>query len=705
MGGFQAIFNAQSGLRSAQSALDTIGHNISNASTPGYSRQIVELGSNAGIDKGTGFIGTGVDVLNVDRQVDDFLEERLRGSLGKQAYLDEIATAYDKVELHFNELSETDLSSNLNEFWSSLHELESKAEDTGSRIAVLNETQTMISGMNQLIRNLDEISDDLDSDISSSVDSVNGLTKAIADLNVKIMTVEAGGTRTQEANDLRDYRDEKAKELYKLTGGTGIEDASGSLNISVRGHYAVFRGKDFPLTTTETGSNRKLTPIFEDGGEFNPNDGQIGGFLYGRDNVVNEYQDDINQLSASLIWEFNKIHSNGRGLEGYSEIVSEQQVDNTTKSLDEVQLNFEPETPKWKVDNGSFDIVVRTESGAVADKVETIAVDLDNRMSLTPSTLLSDMKNLASPPKDIDITDTDGNSYTVTVDSSFNNIQDIVNAINKVSSGAADTAGRLEASIDNSSGENRLVIHDKIDGGGNISVDDEYGIFNSNSGVVVGNGQDFKGRDVTDDLPLDNDMSLDQLAGILNSVDHINAKVSAQRKLEITSDDGYTFSFANDSSSVLAYLGVATYFTGYNANTMALNKSVENNSNLFAAARLSKRNEENAPGVDDFAEADNKNLQDLLGLRDLKLMQGDSMSFEQFHESTVSSVALGTSRAEDKLSAQTLEVTNLEFERDQISGVSLDEEATQMMMFQRSYQAAARMISTMDEVFQTLLAM
>lgn len=704
MGGFQAIFNAQSGLRAAQSALDTIGHNISNASTPGYSRQVVRLGSSSGIDRGFGFVGTGTSVLNVERQADEFLEERLRDSLGQQMYLDEIAATYAKVELHFNELTETDLSSSLNEFWSSLHELESKAEDSGSRIAVINESRTLMASMNQLIRNLDGIADDLESDIQASVDTINTLTTQIADLNTKIMTLEAGGTRIQEANDLRDFRDQKAQELYKLTGGNGIVDASGSLNITIRGHYAVFRGKDFPVTTDDSGEDGKLVPVFEDGGVFDVSDGQIGGLVYGRDSVVGEFQDSINELAASLIWEFNKVHSTGRGLEGYSSIVGEQQIDDSTAPLDEAGLIFDPVLSDWKVSNGSFDLMVRTESGAVADEVIPIAVDLDNRSTLTPSTLLSGVQNLAGFPQTIDITDTDGNLYSVSVDSSYNNIQDVINAINKVASAAPDTAGRLEAFIDNSGGQNILVVRDKVAGAGNLIVDDNFGLFNAGPGPVAGVGQGFNGRDLTTDLPIENDMSLDQLAAIINSVDHITASVTAQRKLEITSDDGYTFSFANDTSSVLAYLGVGTYFSGYNANTIGLNETVSENANYFAAGRLSKRPEENAPGVEDFAASDNKNLQDLLNLRSLSFMTGD-MSLEQFHEATVSSLALGTARAEDQLSAQVLKVQNLEFERDQISGVSLDEEATQMIMFQRSYQAAARMISTMDEIFQTLIGM
>ena len=704
MPGFQAMFSAQSGLRAAQAALDTIGHNISNASTEGYSRQVVKLGTSSGLDRGFGFVGGGVDILNIERKVDSFLEERLRDSMGKEMYLDEIATTFGKVELHFNELSDADLSSTLNEFWSSLHELESKAEDSGSRIGVVNESKTLISSLNQLIHNLDGVADDINSDIIASVEKVNVLTGQIADLNSKIMQLESGGARLQEANDLRDLRDGQAKELYKLTGGNGIEDSSGSLNITIRGHYAVFRGRDFPVTTDKNGDDRDIMPIFEDGGVFDTSDGQIGGFVYSRDEVVQQFQDDINDLAAGLIWEFNKVHSTGRGLEGYTSITSEQQVDDVGTPLDEVGLNFNPEIDNWKVSNGSFDIIVRTESGAISDTVTPISVDLDNRSTLTPSTLLSDIGGLASTPQTIDITDTDGNAYSITVDSNFRNTQDIINAINNATSAAPDTTGRLEAFIDNSSGDNRLMIRDRIAGAGAITIDDNLGIINAAPGIVAGVGQDFTGRDLSADLPVENDMTLEQLAGILNSVENVNARVTGQRKLEITSDDGYSFSFANDSSSVLAYMGVATFFTGSNANTMDLNKEVSNNVNLFAAARQSKRPEENAPGVDDFAESDNKNLQDILALRDLKVMFG-SMSLEQFHERTVSSVALGTARAEDQLTAQNLQVTNLEFERDQISGVSLDEEATQMIMFQRSYQAAARMISTMDEIMQTLLSM
>ena len=77
-----------SGLLAAQRALSTTGHNIANATTPGYSRQRVVMEPRQPQIFGNGAVGTGVNVTNINRVYNEFLVSQLRDSTTKDKYLE-----------------------------------------------------------------------------------------------------------------------------------------------------------------------------------------------------------------------------------------------------------------------------------------------------------------------------------------------------------------------------------------------------------------------------------------------------------------------------------------------------------------------------------------------------------------------------------------------------------------------------------------
>ncbi len=196
---------------------------------------------------------------------------------------------------------------------------------------------------------------------------------------------------------------------------------------------------------------------------------------------------------------------------------------------------------------------------------------------------------------------------------------------------------------------------------------------------------------------------------ITNTVPNVTASITTDGKLKIDADPGYTFAFSDDTSNVLAALGINTYFTGSAAGNMGVNDVIGLNLNNIAAGQVG----------DDGTIAAGSNV-NALAVTDL---QNTSMGFSQwtcdringnaegsttstiddYYHSMVGAIGItSASASRDKSFSQTMvnEISNI---RDSISGVSLDEELTNLIKYQHAYAAATKLISTSDEMLNTLL--
>ncbi|MDA0832595.1 MAG: flagellar hook-associated protein FlgK [Planctomycetota bacterium] len=187
------------------------------------------------------------------------------------------------------------------------------------------------------------------------------------------------------------------------------------------------------------------------------------------------------------------------------------------------------------------------------------------------------------------------------------------------------------------------------------------------------------------------DTSLAGLRDALNAANpHITASITSDNRLKIIAANGYEFSFANDSSGVLASLGINTFFMGKNSTDVGVNSVIANDHRYLATSRGG-------------GESDGSNAQRLTDFIKQPVSGLGNVSLSEYYDSLVSNIA--------QMSATSTTLTNglqayqdsLNSQREQFSGVSLDEEALMMMQFQRSYQASARLIGVIDELFDVLL--
>lgn len=309
------------GVSANQLSLDTVGHNITNASTTGYSRQSVNLvatkGQTVSSVYGDALVGTGVDATSITRARNVYADKQYWSETATQNYYETKQTNYDKVESIFNDSDNTGIQNTLKEFYSSWSSLSTSASTPSDRIAVVSKAQSFVSSVQTSAKQLQsQISANYD-EMSSDVTKINKLTDQITQLNQNIMTTEANGA---SANDLRDQRDNVVDELSKYTNLNVYEDSNGMYTVVsngvslVNGVNKLTLQLSDPMANNTYGINDYNIEIKEAGTTFMPANGTLKGL---QDTIAEDktYIDGLSDISATMMTTFNAQHQQGAGID------------------------------------------------------------------------------------------------------------------------------------------------------------------------------------------------------------------------------------------------------------------------------------------------------------------------------------------------------------------------------------------------------
>ncbi len=192
--------------------------------------------------------------------------------------------------------------------------------------------------------------------------------------------------------------------------------------------------------------------------------------------------------------------------------------------------------------------------------------------------------------------------------------------------------------------------------------------------------------------------TLESLVADINAqVEGVTASVTSDNRLQLTADDGFTFTFGHDgqearedTSGVLAALGVNTFFTGTDAGNIAVNETVMEQPSLLAAASV-------------FLAGDGVNAGRLAALDSAMSERLGTTSLSGLYRSIAIGVAVQSAAAHDEVEAASTILASLRAQRESISGVNLDEEAIALVKYQRAFQGAARFVSTVDDLLAELV--
>jgi len=187
--------------------------------------------------------------------------------------------------------------------------------------------------------------------------------------------------------------------------------------------------------------------------------------------------------------------------------------------------------------------------------------------------------------------------------------------------------------------------------------------------------------------------TLENIADAINASANMTASIGASGRLTVTPGAGMTYTFASDSSNVLAALGLNGLFTGDDAASIAVSRHLLDDPNLLSSGF----------SLDVLATGDNSAALAMAGIQTTDILTNGTQTMEEFYESIIVEIGVDSRANLQTLDVERAFVRDFEARRQEVSGVNLDEEVTNLIMFQRAFESAARVITVTDSMLETLV--
>jgi flagellar hook-associated protein FlgK len=642
-----------SGLDAARKGLDVIGNNIANAATEGYHRQRVELSPAYSRMEGGVLIGGGVEVESITRMMDEFLEAEI---LRQQSLLGQVSresSALQSIETAFGELGGSyGLNAAIDDFFSALGDLSANPNQVAYQDAVLSSAEAMAARF----RTLGDFLTDLESQIrlqaENIVDRINALAGRIAELNENIQRVEMGGA---QANNLRDQRDQLISELSGLASVQTQQRDYGVIDVNICGIPVVMGAdtiqleaglnSDGLLGITAAGSYSYQTTI--DGGE-------LAGLLNLHNTTVAGIHDDLDALAVAIIRQINQYHVGGVGSDGsFTELTGWVM---TSENISD----FDP-----PLSNGSIFIrVINTATGEVTRHQIDIDASSD---SLT--TIAADIAAITGLDASVA-----GNRLSIRADAGYEfDFLPVVLASPTASTFTAGTPPMVSVSGIYTGDDNQTftftVVGSGSVGNGTLQLEVRDG-----AGQLVDTLNIGAGYAAGDKLDFGYGIKITVSTGDLNAGDNFEVDVFA----------------STDTSGLLSAIGINTFFAGSSASDMTLSDNIVDSPGRIATAL--------GAGL-----TDNANALRLASVSELEIGNLDNLTPGQFYRKLVTDI--GQQLSIKQMTQNGIEnlVQNLTSQQSEISGVDINEEAAQMLVFEQMFQAMAKYLGTVQSTIEGLM--
>ncbi|OJA06274.1 flagellar hook-associated protein FlgK [Halomonas sp. QHL1] len=632
-----------SGLNAAQNALNTSSNNISNVYTPGYNRELAQLGE--------GRVGGGVRVNDIERQFNTYVADQLNSAKTQSSALNTYNNQVTQID---NLLAdrEAGLAPLMQGFFSSLEDLASSPSDPAARQGVLGQANTLSSQFRSFDGYLQDMQSNINSQINDEITQINNTTEQIAGINKEIALARA---RTGEApNSLLNQRDLMVSELNeRMDLRLNVQDGK-TYNISLPNGQPLVAGTDsFQLEAMQSDTDPQRTVVgYRDGGgnlgqldESTITGGALGGLMTFRSETLDKTQNQIGQLAVSLSVAFNEQHKKGVDLNG------EQGGDFFTVRS--------PQTYSNENNNGTA--VIKSAEFDTETIGQLRATDYTVRFEGGTPTVTRNDNGVALED---DAVEWDAGAGELTF-----------GGVSLSFSGTTSNGDRFEIQPVRRAGN-----------GMDLNISDVDKIAAGDAGFInVGN-------DTGNSFEREGDLNVSSL-GISSGAFADNRKyqfeVDSDGKLTVTPATSITVGGAAfDPSDDELLPGQAVVVDGISFTIDALPEAGETSS-LTVNQTI-------------FATGDNRNA---LALQNLQAESkvGGSATFTGAYASMVSDVGNRTNITQVNLDARQGLTDQLTAVQQSESGVNLDEEAANLIRYQQYYQANARVIDTAGTLMDTIL--
>ena len=319
---FGPIEMGKRGLVATTQGLQTVGHNVSNASVEGYSRQRVEMSATTPLyapqlnrENSPGQVGQGMEVSRIERVRDMLLEGRIVAEQNAEGYWDARDKYIQMMEQVYNEPTDHSVRTLLDRFWAAWQDLSLHPTEIASRRSVLQTGKSLIDGIHDRFTRLKSVRDMVEEDVKGTVSEVNDLATQIAALNNEIVKVTALG---DSPNDLLDRRDLLVGKLSTfLDISVSYRDAN-EMVIATGGMHLVQGSHHETFALAADGANEGYsTPVWEDTRQpavFRG--GKLASLLELRDGDARQEIQSLDLMTINFVDLVNEVHRRGFGLNG-----------------------------------------------------------------------------------------------------------------------------------------------------------------------------------------------------------------------------------------------------------------------------------------------------------------------------------------------------------------------------------------------------
>ncbi|WP_013122868.1 flagellar hook-associated protein FlgK [Thiomonas sp.] len=663
MSGISGLLNnALTGLQAAQSALQVTGNNIANVNTPGYSRETAVQSTLTPSLYGGQYLGNGTQIDAVTRSYNSYLQSQVWSTAATASGANTLNTQIQPIA---NLIAGTDsgLSTSINQFFASgVAQVAVNPADIPSRQSLISQSQSLAQTIQTSAQQLQSAANGVNQQLGQSVTAINSLTQQIAQLNVQINTLSGTGSTP---NSLLDQRDQLITQLSGQVGVTVLPQDGNQVNVFTgNGQVLVAGAQSFDLKTTPSAYDpSQLEVAYASNGAVlsqGLQGGTLGGLLQFRSQVLQPAQNALGRIADGLASAMNSQQAQGLDLNGQfgaalfqagpvqvlassantgNAVISGSVVDANALTTADYRLNYDGSN--WSVTNLSTGQPV---SGATVGASGSATVLSFDGVQVNVSGAQA------------------GNSFEVQPTRyGALNFQSVLTNPTQIAAASpyVSSAGQMQSGS---------LVNTNL---GNLTLSaGQYSATSGSSALVI------SGASVP--TPLQVTLTGGGTSGAVGFqvTQSGSATVLASGSLSLGgSGQVLSIPYANNPPG------------GYWNVTLAGSTAVSGDAFTLSPA----------------SGGNGGNAQAMAALQTAKTLEGGSTSLEGAYSQLVSQVATQGNQAQSALSAASAVAAQASAAQQSVSGVNLDEEATNLIQYQQAYQAAAKAIQVGNSLFTSLL--
>ena len=667
---------ADSAMNANTAAMNTVSQNVANVNTPFYNSETpIETEAPAVVGAPYTY-GTGVNVNQVQRSTDNFVQSEVNNETGQNSYYTTLYQGLDQIQNLFNDQTGSGFSSQISQFFNDFQNVANNPSNTSQRTALLSDAQSLTGSINNAYTTIMNTVGSTNNSIQGLIPQINNLTTQIAGLNQQITYALNAGSN---ANELQDEQANAINSLSKLVNISYYTNNNGKTNIALGNVPLVSSDTSFNLSTQVDPSNASNLDVMWTGpdGSAQPvtsqvTGGTLGAYVNLEQNIAPSYINQLNSLAASVTDNVNSLQYNGYGLDGSTG-----------------NYFFKP--------------------------------DLTTSTTATDATISTGM---VTNPADLT-----GDSYTITASSTAGNF-----TVENTTTGKTLSSSAVSVSTSqNSYGQSVYTVG--FDG---VSVNITG---TSTSGTAPAKGDTFMVSQLTTDpaftMAVNPNLTTSQVAAAsavstaVNPNNTGDATISAGAVINPYNASGgqYTLTYTGTSPNYFSISnslgGIATIgkvtksnnssgqttYSIYFGNSSSSDENFHvtitgtpSNNDTFTAdvlTGLTSSTQMNSLGL----QGNNENALALGALQNNNLpINGTSSTISTYYANIVSNIGTQSQSANTNYTNSTSVLTNLQNQLQSFVGVNMNQQMTNLVNYQNSYQAAAAITSSVQAIMTALLS-